>query len=97
LDLRFGFSMTLEEVQAKFEDSKEDSFLVEEDPTSHAQTQGQSLQVDFVASDLDLRNAKDGIAGTMLERLKAALVDKQQVGRESGPPTATYCVLIATL
>ena len=84
--------MTLEEVQAKFEDSKEDSFLVEEDPT-----QGQSLQVDFVASDLDLRNAKEGVAGTMLERLKAALVDKQQVGCEAGPPTATYCVLIATL
>ena len=46
--------MTLQEVQAKFADSKEDSFLVQEDPT-----QGQSLQVDFVASTLDLRNARE--------------------------------------
>ena len=52
--------MTLEEVQAKFTDSKECSFLVQEDPTSHAQTQGQSLQVDFVASDMASAMPKKG-------------------------------------
>ena len=81
--------MTLEEVKAKFAADKKDSFLVVEDPESHTQTQGQTLQVDFVASALDLRNAKEGIAGTMLERLKVALVDKQQqVVSETGPATA---------
>ena len=95
LNLRFEFSMPLDQVQAKFADSKEDSFLDQDDPISHAQAHvhGQSLQVDSVASALDLRNDNEGIAGTMLERLEALAtpVDKQQVGRETGPPTATYC------